>query len=105
MAWTEKYCRKNEGTDFNTEEKKKSRAAMSADWEFDVKITLLIRDLMTGNKKLEAIGFKEEAIGHNALAAGLQRQRQWTDFLPNGDFPKQSSTAPSTGTASGKLLL
>lgn len=86
MAWTEKYCRKNEGTDFNTEEKKKSRAAMDADWEFVVKMTLIIRDLMTGNKKLEAIGFKEEAIGHNALAAGFQGQRQWTDFLPNGDF-------------------
>jgi L-fucose isomerase len=86
MAWTEKYCIKNEGTDFNTEEKKKSRAAMDADWEFVVKMTLIIRDLMTGNKKLEAIGFKEEAIGHNALAAGFQGQRQWTDFLPNGDF-------------------
>lgn len=86
MQWTEKYCKKNEGTDFNTEEKKKSRAAMDADWEFVVKMTLIIRDLMRGNKKLEALGFKEEAIGHNAIAAGFQGQRQWTDFLPNGDF-------------------
>ncbi|MDD4158903.1 MAG: L-fucose isomerase, partial [Proteiniphilum sp.] len=46
----------------------------------------IIRDLMTGNKRLEAMGFKEEAIGHNAIAAGFQGQRQWTDFLPNGDF-------------------
>ena len=30
--------------------------------------------------------FSEEAIGHNALAAGFQGQRQWTDFYPNGDF-------------------
>lgn len=86
MAWTEKYCKKNEGADFNTEEKKKTRAAMDADWEFVVKMTLIIRDLMSGNKKLEALGFKEEAIGHNAIAAGFQGQRQWTDFLPNGDF-------------------
>jgi L-fucose isomerase len=86
MAWTEKYCKPNEGTNFNSKEKIKSREAMDADWEFVVKMTLIIRDLMTGNKKLEEMGFKEEAIGHNAIAAGFQGQRQWTDFLPNGDF-------------------
>ena len=86
MAWTEKYCKPNEGTDFNSEKKAKSREAMDADWEFVVKMTLIIRDLMTGNKKLQEMGFKEEAIGHNAIAAGFQGQRQWTDFLPNGDF-------------------
>ena len=32
------------------------------------------------------MGYKEEAIGHNALLGGFQGQRQWTDFLPNGDF-------------------
>lgn len=86
MAWTEKYCKPNEGTDFNSQEKMKTREAMDGDWEFVVKMTLVIRDLMTGNKKLEEMGFKEEAIGHNAIAAGFQGQRQWTDFLPNGDF-------------------
>ncbi|MDD4158904.1 MAG: L-fucose isomerase, partial [Proteiniphilum sp.] len=82
LAWTEKYCKPNEGTDFNSEAKRKSRTEMDADWEFVVKMTLIIRDLMTGNKRLEAMGFKEEAIGHNAIAAGFQGQRQWTDFLP-----------------------
>lgn len=86
LAWTEKYCKPNEGADFNSEAKRKSRTEMDADWEFVVKMTLIIRDLMTGNKRLEAMGFKEEAIGHNAIAAGFQGQRQWTDFLPNGDF-------------------
>ncbi|WP_286844941.1 MULTISPECIES: L-fucose isomerase [unclassified Proteiniphilum] len=86
MDWTEKYCKPNEADDFNSEVKRKSRTAMDEDWEFVVKMTLIIRDLMTGNKKLEAMGFKEEAIGHNAIAAGFQGQRQWTDFLPNGDF-------------------
>ncbi|MDD2246469.1 MAG: L-fucose isomerase [Proteiniphilum sp.] len=86
MAWTEKYCKPNEGADFNSEAKRKSRAEMDADWEFVVKMTLIIRDLMTGNKRLKAMGFKEEAIGHNAIATGFQGQRQWTDFLPNGDF-------------------
>ncbi|WP_436415234.1 L-fucose isomerase [Petrimonas sp.] len=86
MAWAEKYCKVNEGTDFNREEKQKDRAGKDADWEFVVKMTLIIRDLMTGNPKLKAMGFKEEAIGHNALLGGFQGQRQWTDFKPNGDF-------------------
>jgi L-fucose isomerase len=47
-----------------------------------------MRDLMTGNPKLKEMGFKEESLGHNAIAAGFQGQRQWTDFYPNGDFPE-----------------
>ena len=86
MAWTEKYCKVNEGTDFNRPEKQKSREEKDKDWEFVVKMTLVMRDLMTGNPKLREAGFKEEAIGHNAIVGGFQGQRQWTDFLPNGDF-------------------
>ena len=86
MAWTEKYCKANEGWDKNRPEKQKDRAGKDADWEFVVKMTLIIRDLMLGNPKLKELGFKEEAIGHNAIAAGFQGQRQWTDWKPNGDF-------------------
>ncbi|HUI32457.1 MAG TPA: L-fucose isomerase [Dysgonamonadaceae bacterium] len=86
LAWTEKYCKSNEGEDFNSKEKTKSREQKDEDWEFVVKMTLIFRDLMIGNPKLETLGFKEEAIGHNALVAGFQGQRQWTDFMPNGDF-------------------
>ena len=86
MAWTEKYCKVNEGEDFNSSEKARSREQKDNDWEFVVKMTLIMRDLMIGNPKLEKLGFKEEAIGHNAIAAGFQGQRQWTDFMPNGDF-------------------
>ena len=86
MKWTEKYCKSNEGTDFNTPTKTKTREAKDADWEFVVKMTIIIRDLMQGNPKLRELGFKEEALGHNAIAAGFQGQRQWTDFMPNGDF-------------------
>ena len=86
MAWTEKYCKPNEGTDFNSEHKIKSREGKDADWEFVVKMTIIIRDLMQGNPKLKEMGFAEEALGHNAIAAGFQGQRQWTDYLPNGDF-------------------
>lgn len=86
MAWTEKYCKKNEGKDYNVYEKMKTREQKDADWEFIVKMTIIMRDLMQGNPKLETMGFKEESLGHNAIAAGFQGQRQWTDFYPNGDF-------------------
>ncbi|MEA4905035.1 MAG: L-fucose isomerase [Petrimonas sp.] len=86
MEWTKKYCMPNEAADLNRPEKAKTRAEKDADWEFVVKMTLIIRDLMTGNHKLKELGFKEEAIGHNAIAAGFQGQRQWTDYKPNGDF-------------------
>ena len=86
MAWTEKYCKVNEGWDKNRPEKQKDRAGKDADWDFVVKMTLIIRDLMLGNPRLQEMGFKEEAIGHHAIAAGFQGQRQWTDWKPNGDF-------------------
>lgn len=86
LEWTKKYCVPNEGFDKNREEKKKDRVGKDADWEFVVKMTLVFRDLMQGNPKLLEAGFKEESLGHNAIAAGFQGQRQWTDFKPNGDF-------------------
>ena len=86
MEWTRKYCKVNEGHDFNPEHKVKTREQKDADWEFVVKMTIIMRDLMRGNPKLREMGFKEEALGHNAIAAGFQGQRQWTDFYPNGDF-------------------
>ena len=86
MAWTEKYCKVNEGTDFNSPKKKKNRIELDADWEYVVKMFIVFRDLMCGNPKLKEMGFKEEALGHNAIAGGFQGQRQWTDHMPNGDF-------------------
>ena len=87
IAWVKKYCVPNEGEDIgNRDVKKKDRAGKDADWEFVTKMTMIIRDLMTGNGKLLEAGFKEESLGHNAIAAGFQGQRQWTDFKPNGDF-------------------
>ncbi len=87
MAWTREHCKVNEGEDFkNRPEKRKTREQKDADWEFIVKMTIIMRDLMTGNPKLLEMGFKEESLGHNAIAAGFQGQRQWTDFYPNGDY-------------------
>ncbi len=60
-----------------------------------VKITLIVRDLMIGNPRLadssvgKAQGFRadvEQAQGYNAIAAGTQGQRQWTDYYPNFDL-------------------
>ena len=85
LAWTKANCK--EGFDKNPENMQRTRAEKDADWEFVVKMMLIIRDLMQGSDKLPA-GCEEEAVGHNAIAAGFQGQRQWTDFYPNCDFPE-----------------
>jgi len=84
LSWVKENC--PEGEDRNKKEIKHSRAQKDAEWEMVIKMTLIARDLMVGNKKLIELGYAEEAEGHNALAAGFQGQRQWTDYLPNGDF-------------------
>lgn len=82
--WTRENC--PEGPDPNPPARQRSRAQQDEDWEFCVKMALIARDLMAGNPRLAALGFPEEAEGHNALAGGFQGQRQWTDHFPNGDF-------------------
>ncbi len=84
LKWTRENCR--EGKDVNNEDQQKTRDEKDKEWEFVVKMTLIARDLMIGNPELEKLGFGEEAMGHNALIAGFQGQRQWTDHFPNGDF-------------------
>ena len=76
-----------EGFDKNPPELQKSREQKNRDWEFTLKMYLIIRDLMSGNPHLPA-GCEEETVGHNAIAAGFQGQRQWTDFYPNCDYPE-----------------
>ena len=85
LKWTKEKC--IEGFDKNPEEVQKTREQKDADWEFVVKMMVIIKDLMSGSDKLDP-KFSEEAIGHNAIAAGFQGQRQWTDFYPNCDFPE-----------------
>jgi len=103
MEWVEKYCKPHEGKDYNEDRavppgtpmtsfngkgKGKNREEKDADWEYTVKNMMIIRDLMEGNPKLLEMGYKEEALGHNAIVAGVQGQRQWTDYRPNFDFPE-----------------
>ncbi|MBN1394430.1 MAG: L-fucose isomerase [Pirellulales bacterium] len=84
LAWTKTHC--TEGEDQNTPQGRLSRAENDRVWQWSVKMAIIARDLMVGNPRLEELGFGEEALGHNAVAAGFQGQRQWTDHLPNGDF-------------------
>lgn len=89
MEWTRKYCVPHEGRDWNIERGKgKSRKELDETWEFTVKCMMIIRDLMHGNPKLDEMGYHEESLGHNAIAGGVQGQRQWTDYKPNFDFPE-----------------
>ncbi len=83
LAWTKAKCK--EGFDKNPPELQKTREVKDEQWEFVVKMMVIIKDLMNGNPNLPA-GREEEMVGHNALAAGFQGQRQWTDFYPNCDF-------------------
>ncbi len=85
LAWAKEYCK--EGFDKNPEEIQKTREQKDQDWEFVVKMMCIIKDLMNGNQNLPE-GREEEMVGHNAIAAGFQGQRQWTDFYPNCDFPE-----------------
>ncbi len=85
LAWTKAKCK--EGFDKNPEAMQRSRELKDKDWEFVVKMAVIIKDLMNGNKNLPE-GCEEEMVGHNAIAAGFQGQRQWTDFYPNCDFPE-----------------
>ena len=85
LAWTKANC--IEGFDKNPENMQKTRELKDEQWEFVVKMMLIIKDLMNGNENLPE-GCKEESVGHNAIAAGFQGQRQWTDFYPNCDFPE-----------------
>ena len=84
LTWVKTNCK--EGQDANPPERRRSRAQKDQDWEISVKMALIARDLMVGNPRLAEIGFEEEALGHNGIAAGFQGQRHWTDFMPNGDF-------------------
>ncbi len=84
LEWTTQNC--PEGEDYNPAEGQQSREEKDETWATSVKMALVMRDLMVGNPALAKLSYGEEALGHNAIAAGFQGQRQWTDFRPNGDF-------------------
>jgi len=81
-AWVRRFC--PEGKDYNRS--RHSAKRRNWEWEFVVKCTMIMRDLMVGNRRLGQLGYGEEALGHNAILSGFQGQRHWTDHYPNGDF-------------------
>lgn len=84
LKWAKDKCK--EGPDDNPVEWKHNREEKDKEWETMVKMTLIMRDLMVGNPKLKELGYGEESMGRNAILAGFQGQRHWTDWMPNGDF-------------------
>lgn len=89
-AWVRENCR--EGYDCNAGATLPKIVTDSkvvppeSDWDFVTRMTMIVRDILFGNAKLDDMGWHEEALGKNAIAGGFQGQRQWTDWLPNGDF-------------------
>ena len=90
LAWVKQNC--HEGFDCNADKnlpeiiRKSKVVPADKDWEFITKMTMVIRDILYGNPKLDELGWHEEALGKNAVAGGFQGQRNWTDWLPNADF-------------------
>jgi L-fucose/D-arabinose isomerase len=84
LAWVTTNC--PEGQDYNSPTTARSREQIDKEWQDSVKMALIARDLMIGNPVLKEMGLGEQSHGHNAIAAGFQGQRQWTDHFPNGDF-------------------
>ena len=85
LAWVKAKC--NPDFDKNPPELQRTKEQKEKDWELTAKMACIIKDLMNGNPNLPE-GAEEEMVGHNAIAAGFQGQRQWTDFYPNCDFPE-----------------
>ncbi len=90
FKWVKENCKEgfdlNEGKNFPEIITKSKVVPADKDWEFITKMTIIIRDILYGNKKLDEMGWHEEALGKNAIAGGFQGQRNWTDWLPNADF-------------------
>jgi L-fucose/D-arabinose isomerase len=84
MDWVKANCK--EGQDNNPPAEQHSRERKDKSWAMSVKMAMIVRDLMVGSPDLKRKGLVEESLGHNAILAGFQGQRHWTDHFPNGDF-------------------
>ena len=104
LKWVKENCKEgfdcNAGKDLPEIITKSKVVPADRDWEFITKMTMVMRDILFGNKKLDEMGWHEEALGKNAIAGGFQGQRNWTDWLPNADFTEaiMASTFDWNGT-------
>ena len=89
-AWIKEKCKegfdKNAGKELPEIIRKSKVVPADNDWEFIAKFSVIIKDILVGNPKLSELGWHEESLGRNGIVGGFQGQRQWTDWLPNGDF-------------------
>ncbi|TBL87051.1 L-fucose isomerase [Hafnia alvei] len=83
LSWADNNFRF--GPDLNAEQYRRSPESSRAVLRESLLMAMCIRDMMQGNEKLAQQGFVEESLGYNAIAAGFQGQRHWTDQYPNGD--------------------
>lgn len=90
IKWVKENCKEgfdvNAGKDLPEIIRRSKVVPADKDWEFITKLTIIVKDILKGNKKLDEMGWHEEALGKNAVAGGFQGQRNWTDWLPNADF-------------------
>ncbi|NLB80244.1 MAG: L-fucose isomerase [Clostridiaceae bacterium] len=90
LSWIKDNCKEgfdvNAGKDLPEMIKKSKVVPADKDWEFISKFTIIVKDILHGNKKLKDMGWSEESFGRNAVVGGFQGQRMWTDWLPNADF-------------------
>ena len=84
LAWAREHL--TIGENRNPEANRFTQEEYDEQFDYCIKMLLIGRDLMEGNPALAELGFVEEAEGHDAIAAGFQGQRQWTDYKPNGDI-------------------
>lgn len=97
LKWIKQYCL--EGFDLNKSKnypdiiRKSKIIPDEEEWSFILKQTIIMKDILFGNDRLNEIGWYEEARGRDAISGGFQGQRQWTDWLPNGDFAEAIMTS------------
>jgi len=83
VSWADQHFRF--GEDKNAEQYRRDEQANRVILRESLLMAICIRDMMQGNRKLAEMGRVEESLGYNAIAAGFQGQRHWTDQYPNGD--------------------
>jgi L-fucose isomerase len=99
LEWTRANCR--EGEDRNPPDQQRSGEQKERDWATVVKMALITRDLMTGNPRLEEIGYGEEALGRNAI---LNSSFDWSGIRAPFVFATENDSLNGASMLLGYLL-
>ena len=101
LAWVKAHCK--EGFDCNAGKNlpevitKSKVVPADKDWEFITKMTMVMRDILYGNPKLDELGWHEEALGKNAVA-GFRVSATGPTGCPTPISPRRLWRLHSTGT-------